>query len=163
VAGVLKSDFPPLLAPGLHPMTMQQLQDLCVRPFTLSTSRPLIIEGVRYVARQLEEIGVIADLWIDGSFLTEKITPDDADIVLRIDSNQMPSPTPEQLERIRWVRDEDLKTPFYCDTYVFVEFPIGHPLYRVGQGARDYWSKWFGTNRRDELTGMAVLELRNRP
>jgi hypothetical protein len=158
-----KADFPPLLAPGLHFMTLLALRALCVTSFTLSNSRLPIMDGLEIVLAELNKVSVVGDLWINGSFITEKIDPSDVDIVLFIDYNGMPSPTREQLDMLNWFANDDLRTPYWCDSYVAIEYPRGHSSFSLGQNQRDYWAKWFGTNRKDELTGIAVIELRRNP
>jgi hypothetical protein len=158
-----KTDFPPLLAPGLHFMSVAALRALCVSPFTLSSTRAAIIVGLETVLTTLSNGRIVGDLWIDGSFVTEKVDPADVDIVLVLDYFGMNSPTSAQLQILRWfATNPDLRARYFCDSYVFMEYPREHSLFAVGQRHRDYWAGWSGKNRRDELTGMAVIEVGRR-
>ena len=63
-------------------MTVAQLRSLCVTAFPLSTTRADVMEGLQSVVGRLERERVYGELWIDGSFLTNKINPNDVDVVL---------------------------------------------------------------------------------
>jgi hypothetical protein len=71
----LKPDFPPLLPEGLHPTTIAELRELCVAGFPLSNGRERIMAGLEAVVQRLEQEGIVGDLWVDGSFMTQAIEP----------------------------------------------------------------------------------------
>ena len=79
-----KTEFSPLLPVGLHPKTLDEMEVICVHGFHLSTTRFTIMNGLRLMVQELEQAGIQGDLWINGSFLTVKIDPEDVDIALRI-------------------------------------------------------------------------------
>jgi hypothetical protein len=108
---ILGPDFPPLLAVGWHPMSLPELRRLCVDPFPSSVTRDAIMGGLEVVAARLIQSRVVGDLWIDGSFLTEKINPKDSDVALCIDSPSMfEFGSLEQRETIKWING-NLKIP----------------------------------------------------
>src|SRR5688572_7068176 len=78
-------EYPPLLQPGLHAMTLQQVHDACVAPFPLSVRRPMIFQGLTDFFTELSNGGIAGVAWVNGSFLTEKLDPDDCDLVLCMD------------------------------------------------------------------------------
>ncbi len=55
-----------------------------------------------------------ADVWADGSFLTEKIDPEDSDILLHVQGDYYDNATPEQRKVIDWV-NSNLRTTHLCD------------------------------------------------
>lgn len=62
-------------------------------PFPESTRRPKLLEQLCVYLKLLAETGVKAEIWLDGSFTTEKIEPDDVDMVVVYDPvsvNAMP-------------------------------------------------------------------------
>ena len=79
-----KPEFPPLLGPGLHPFSWLELRAACVDAFPLSQTRLEIFTGLEEVIRELQRLGITGELWLDGSFLTRKIDPDDIDLVLGV-------------------------------------------------------------------------------
>lgn len=75
----------PLLPVGFHYLTLTELRALCVDDtrFSLSRRRRIIMDGVDRVVHRLVEAWIVGEVWVDGSFLTETIEPNDADIVVR--------------------------------------------------------------------------------
>ena len=139
-------------------MSIEELRQQCVDRFPLSTTRTEIMAGLAEVIGRLIQYQVAGELWVDGSFLTEKINPGDVDIVLRVQSSVYDDGTTEQRETIDWI-GENLREYNLCDSYVFPEFPENDPNYILGKQRRDYWSNLFGYSRSRTPKGIAVIEL----
>ena len=139
-------------------MSLADLQAKCVDNFASSSTRADIMAGLEAVVQKLLGDGVTGELWVDGSFLTEKIDPEDVDIVLRLEPSFVNSATSEQHATIDWVNN-GLRADHYCDSYLFVEFPQGDPREHEGQWGRAYWIRQYGFNRDDESKGIAVISL----
>lgn len=160
-----RKEYPPLLPIGMHLMTVGQLRSLCVNRFPLSTTRDKIMSGLEAVIEALRKQGVVGEVWVDGSFVTEKINPKDSDILLHVEGNFYDNATPEQRAVVDWVNDEDLETPYDCDSYVYFDYPAGHPWYWVGVYFLAYWMKQYGFSRDDAsgaplyYKGIAVIQL----
>lgn len=153
-----KPEFPPLLPIGRHSISLSALRDLCVSNFPLSTRRDLLMLGLEKLVSELLNQSIVGELWIDGSFVTQKINPDDVDVVLRIDGVFYEQATDEQrgiIDRL----SEDLKADYHCDSYTLMQFPEGHPLYWEGEYQYAYWMRQWGFNREDNTRGIAVLIL----
>jgi hypothetical protein len=114
------------------------------------------MDGLEEVIKELNRMQVPAEIWIDGSFLTEKIDPEDVDIVLRIESHVYDNGTAEQQQIIDWVAG-NLKASHHCDSYVFYEYPDTHPAHAVGEWMHAYWLRQFGFSRADDFKGMARI------
>jgi len=106
----------------------------------------------------IRQVGVQGELWIDGSFLTQKVDPQDVDIVLRTTSTFLAGANPAQRLAIEGVR-LNLSNVSLCDSYVLFEFPQGDPNFGQGQWMVAYWIKQFGFSRDENLKGIAVLAL----
>src|SRR5437588_12114043 len=98
--GPNQKEYPPLLAPGFHYMTVSEMARRYVQNFPLSSTRSSIMDGLTAVTTRLVKSWVVGELWVDGSFVTEKIDPDDADVVLRIGAGLYNDGLPEQRESI---------------------------------------------------------------
>ena len=77
-----KPDFPALLQPGMHSLTLQGLHALAVVPFPEDLRRQELHQQLSVWTAALHACGVGGTLWMDGSFLTEKPSPSDIDCVL---------------------------------------------------------------------------------
>jgi hypothetical protein len=153
-----KTDYPALLHVGWHDLTLVELRKLCVNSFPMSVTRGGIMNGLEYVLGELARVGVSAEVWIDGSFVTQKINPEDADIVLKIDAAVYDGGTDEQRRVIDWVGD-NLKASHHCDSYVFYEYPDTDPNRDLGEWMRAYWIRQFGFDRSDNCKGLARLRI----
>lgn len=95
----MADDLPALLAPGFHEMTLEGLFAFAVSAgrFSLSGSRARIMNGLWIVAGQLSCWGIRCKLWIDGSFLTEKIDPKDVDLAVVLEPGFLDNANTEQI------------------------------------------------------------------
>jgi hypothetical protein len=96
------SDCPPLLEPGEHVLTIEELRALCVSRFPLSTSRWAIMDGFRKIVAMLNEERIICELLVDGSYLTEEIQPDDIDFSVVVSPQFYDMSTPSQRKLLDW-------------------------------------------------------------
>lgn len=147
-----KIDFPPLLAGGFHPFTLEELRRCTVDDFPESRRRPELFSALSVYLELLSNTGLKADVWIDGSYMSEKPEPEDIDMVVSFD----PVSARAMPESARPVVMSLLDTNF-----VSARFHLH--LFRVNQQDAEgvaYWSRLFGTMR-DERTpkGMALLRV----
>jgi hypothetical protein len=98
-----KEEFPPLLPQGFHSLTLQQLRNLCVDDFPDSKERAQILAGLEAVLERAWAVGIRCTVWLDGSFVTKKIDPDDVDFILLIDAVYYDHGTPKQADFIDWL------------------------------------------------------------
>ena len=116
------------------------------------------MRGLSIVIKRLIGARIEGELWINGSFLTEKIDPQDSDVVLAADSRIVDTGgTILQVKTLDWI-GANLKTKHMCDSYVFFDYPPGHPYEAVGQWMRAYWIRQFGFSRKDQPKGIVVVK-----
>ena len=152
-----KPEFPPLLPIGFHEMTLPVLRELCVGKFAGSQTRSTIMAGVEAVVGRLDECGLQAEVWVDGSFLTAKRNPNDSDLVVFYDSELHEYGTPEQREVLDWIGGNLRNSAHICDSYLAPRFPKGSEHEVYGQYLYSYWHRQFGFSRGDDMKGIAVL------
>lgn len=116
------------------------------------------MNGLESIVAELQRATVEGDLWINGSFLTEKVNPGDSDVALRVQADFFDNGTPEQRGAILWLR-QDLKPTHHCDSYVFFEWPNSHVLYWEGEYMRSYWLRQYGFSRGQDFKGIAFVSL----
>lgn len=153
-----KPEFPPLLAPGLHPYTLSSLRELCVAQFPLSQTRKPIMTGLETVIGKLVDCGCHGDLWVNGSFLTLAIDPSDSDVILHVPFTLHSASTQEQLQVLAWFSRGGPEA-YLCDAYIRLEYPRDHRLYWDGQERLEYWTKQYGESCAGVPKGIAVVHL----
>jgi hypothetical protein len=116
--------------------------------------------GIDTVVSRLVAVGIVGDLWIDGSFITDKINPKDTDIVLHVDAPSMYDyGSPEQRETIDWIIGNLKDTPLQCDSYHLFTYRIPHLLFDEGEWNRAYWHHKFGFSREIEAKGIVIIPI----
>lgn len=157
----VKPDYPPLLPLGWHKHTLPELRVRCVDAFPLSSTRDRIMTCLEHITGVLSDAGMKGKLWVNGSFLTNKIDPDDSDVVLCMKSDFADNMTPEQQEVDRWFADVNgnLYQWLKCHTFSITRWPEGHPNFEVGEWNYAYWLRQWGFSRADLPKGIAVVEL----
>ena len=148
---------------GKHILTVAKLRQLCVDRFPLSRTRATIMLGLEQIVDRLRASHISGELWVDGSFLTDKINPNDSDVVLFIQQAFCDNATVQQKEAIKWI-NSNLKSSHCCDSYVSIEYPPSHPLYWEGEYLRAYWMRQWGFSTDDAgkvnmMKGIAVISL----
>lgn len=140
---------------------MEQLEEKCVNPFPLSSSRKPIIEGFKTFIERLKDAKFVGEIWVDGSFTTKKIDPKDIDVVVRCDGVRYN--TDEQYrEVVDWVIENQKKT-LKCDSYAMLEYPVGHDLHEEGDWWHAYWKVKWGFSREEDPKGIVVVKLGGEP
>jgi hypothetical protein len=108
----------------------------------------------------LRQVSVHGELWVDGSFLTQKNDPADVDVVLLVDAAYYDNGTPGQKAAIQWLLDNPKhKMGSPCDGYVCFRYSPSHHLFTINDFMKAYWIRQFGFNRSDSLKGIAVVTL----
>ena len=159
MAGQWEDDYPPLLQLGFHHFDLAGLRTLCVARFPSSISRSNIMNGLESLVASLNAEGMPMQLWVDGSFTTEKLNPKDVDVLVRVTEDDMTKATDRQKRTLQWVAETDLVPSHNCDAYVLFEYPAGHRLEQVGEWNKAYWLRQFGYSRQNKPKGLAVLTL----
>lgn len=137
----------PIFKPGLHDIKLTDFGNHFLSEFPSSTTRSPLIDGLNKYIKKLTEIGIPIELWIDGSFTTNKIDPNDVDLVVFALENDV-----NKLDKNR----EDLfcslldrrstRHRFGCDVLFSVT---------EDQEMRSYWRGWFGFDRNETPKGIA--------
>jgi hypothetical protein len=154
--------YPPLLDIGLHPMSTQEIRELCVSDgrFVLSGTRSRIMDNLETLIEALRWIGICGYLWIDGSFLTEKIDPADVDLLLYLEDDAVQAFTSQQKSDVDWLLENaEIHKDYDCDSHVHVSFPVEHPSHSFGEYMHAYFLRLFGFDEFYQMKGIAVVTL----
>ncbi len=89
--GLLKYDYPPLLAPGRHFLRLSDIEEFCVARFQEAARayREKLFYSFEDFCQRLLVAHIPCDVVVDGSFLTEKPQPSDVDVKVYIDYDAM--------------------------------------------------------------------------
>ena len=155
-----KEEFPPLLEPGFHVMTLAELRSRCVAAFPLSKTRAQVMDGLEKLADLLRSQAIFGDMWIDGSFMTQKTDPEDVDVVLCVQSSLYENGTTEQQNLLDLLLVADMKPDYFCDAYLLLQYGEDDVLHGRGEWMRAYWIRQFGFSRGVDMKGMALVQLR---
>ncbi len=139
-------------------MSLSEVKKRCVTDFVQAENRSSIMAGLEAAVKKLIDVGIQGELWVDGSFLTEKIDPKDVDLLLRINAEFADNATKEQEETLEWF-EKGLSDFYRCDSYVWREYSPGHTLHVLSEAERIYWTGWFGRSRSGHPKGIAVVAI----
>lgn len=141
----------PLFPPGLHSVDEAELETHFMRAFVTSKTRPALILGLRAFLTSLKRTGVAFEVWLDGSFSTDKLDPNDVDLVVFAEANDLERLSPASQQHLSALFDrESSKVKFGCD----VLFAIAGDI-----NARSYWRGWYGFDRQERPKGIAQVLL----
>ena len=155
-------EYDPIFPLGFHHLMMTDLELVCVEMFPLSRTRSDIMEGFRTFVQNLVDWGVRGELWVDGSFLTEKIDPKDIDVVLRCDGSVFDKADGAYRKAVAWV-NENQKAALKCDSYTFFEYDEDDPLHQEGQWQYAWYLSRWGHSSIGEPKGIVVIRLDGTP
>jgi hypothetical protein len=94
----VKFDYPPLLAPGRHGLSLMDFKARFVDPFEgeAKATRLNLFQKLEAFVQEFMVSGMRCEIWIDGSILTEKPEPEDVDVAVILDHDVPKDMTLEQ-------------------------------------------------------------------
>lgn len=143
-----------VMDPGIHEFDMQQFHDIFVHQFTTSERRQEIFNSFIDFLKNLMNGYNIQEVWIDGSFVTEKVNPNDVDLILFFEV--------EDYVKIRplWegFRHQDNIDP-YCEIILndHTKSKVSSKELSIITNQRNYWRGQFGFDRVDTPKGIVKL------
>jgi hypothetical protein len=128
--GVVKYDYPPLLAPGRHFLSLVDIEALCVHRFsgTAQSCRATLFYALEEFIQRILVAKIRCDVFVDGSFLTEKPHPDDVDVMVITEHGVVEALTDGQMGTLRSINDEPNLCPG-VDAMSFTSYPRDHVLF----------------------------------
>lgn len=143
--------FTPLLPAGFHDFSEEMLENHFLSGFPGSATREKLIQGLQKYIKDLKSLKLPFELWIDGSFVTNKMNPNDIDLVVLIPEqvcNKLSLPEKKNLQLLlnNWL----IRNSYFCDVYFCV---------LEDQDLRNYWQDWFGFTRKKEPKGIVRIKV----
>lgn len=141
----------PLWPPGeFITLTVEEISACCVEAFPASKTRSGLMADFQLVVRLLVGLGVEGEVWLDGSFVTRKVDPQDIDFVVFASADQYDA-TPTVRAALDGLVDTQAGwPPASCDTNVVF----------FGNDIRRFWEVKLGTGPAKGLPkGIVVVRL----
>lgn len=157
-----KPEFPPLLPAGLHVLDALALFRLTVGNFKTSAKRPVLWASLMKFCEELRDEGIIpCNLWLDGSFLTEKVEPDDIDLIVELDNSIYSKLRMASLAYFQRLSSQPLHVETRClHTFLMIKYPILHIDHAFSLAVRKQWEYDFGHALLSKTPkGIVILEV----
>lgn len=144
-------------------MSLTKLRNLCVDGFPESTVRADIMAGFESIFERAINLNLTGHVWLDGSFVTQKVDPGDVDFIFLLPSHFMDQGTPEQGEFIEWLiaNEDDPRKSFLCHTDVLLVYPENSPERFLTEQDKKHWeNQVYGFSvETHEPKGIVVIEV----
>jgi hypothetical protein len=154
VAESNKQEFIPLLSAGFHSLDGEGRKRICQSRFPDSVTRPRILQNLEALIDLINSQSITGEIWIDGSFLTEKLNPDDADLIWLISADTHKSLNADQKKFFDAFKSESYYERHRIDNYVAVFDPNDS----AAQWLYAYWLRQFGFSRDDKMKGILQVK-----
>ena len=145
-----------MLAAGFHDCSVQEFIAAFVDDFPTSQRRKIIADSIWDFAKEIFAVGVPCEFWVDGSFVTTKINPNDADLVLFLQAPSMNILSP-QINDFRQRYSSTLDMYFAYATSPENLQLLGPVNYQQIVNGRNYWRGQFGFDRADLPKGIVRI------
>jgi hypothetical protein len=156
--GAVPIEFPPgsnYLEPGIHAATVEEVHHALVAAFPQSTTRLEIFEQWQELTEEIRELVKVESQWLDGSFVSRKLDPNDLDLTTTysaVEGDSLDEAGRHALSRLlsgpnneKFTRIDSWPTPVY---------PVDHPAYKWLAADREYFRT--GMFARDDRTPTAI-------
>ncbi|WP_093387981.1 DUF6932 family protein [Rugamonas rubra] len=148
-----KLDSRPLFPPGIHLLSFDDFERICVCSFPNDPERLRLFLLFKQWIRQLRAYQVRAILWVDGSFVTEKAGPGDIDCIMWSPTFAAPLSDDESRKVALLIDRPTLAAQYGIDLY------IESPTPETALTRASYWRGLFGFQH-DGRTAKGIVELR---
>ncbi len=128
-----------------------EIEEIFVKPFPYSETRQPIFDNYLSYLNDFQRL-ITSDFthWLDGSFTSKKLNPNDLDFVAFIDYRiyeQKEEQIFKLVEKYGYLK---------LDNYVSQIFPIHHPRHAETEHFKQYWTELFASSRRDPETNIQL-------
>jgi hypothetical protein len=140
-------------------MSLDELRRRCVDAFPGSPTRSQIFGALEGLATFLCSNTVRCEIWIDGSFITEKPDPEDADITVVVDVDVFEALNVAFQNQLQRQLDHKNYDPL-LHNFLEIRFPRGDPRRHLWESAQSEWAKWWAVGEKTLfLRGMPIISL----
>lgn len=145
-----------MLPAGFHDCSVQEFIATFVDNFPTSQRRRIIMEALWDFSREVYNVGIPGEFWVDGSFVTAKVNPNDANLVLFLQIPNMNVLGP-QLMAFRQKYKDTLDIYFAYAASPENQQYANPKDYQQFVNQRNYWRGQFGFDRADSPKGIVRI------
>lgn len=128
------------------PSTFEAFEGLLVQPFPTHSTRFSLLDGYkRYLERLKTVLNVNFYQWVDGSFVTEKMNPNDIDVVTFVPHEVF---FRKERELMGLIAPES-KLIYKVDAAFVPVYPTNHRLHQMTEWDMNFWKDFYGHTRPD--------------
>lgn len=146
------------MPPGFHPAAHEQIKERCVNYEGLGCGdRVRLFEGYEKLVAALQLVGLPAEQWIGGSFVSNEDGPQGIDLVNYCDVYVYES-LPSALKAIinQYFQGNTTAKHCHCDSYFVPLPPKEHHLNADFMILRNYWEKELGHDHKGQRKGIIL-------
>lgn len=137
-----------ILPAGTYSATVEEIRETFVSAFPASVRRPLIYQGWTQFRALVRRLVPVQSEFIDGSFVTDRLNPDDIDLSLWVRASDIDSLPPNDALALEAVMGRRFQ--FLCDAYLVPICDEGHRLYPhftwIKEKTARYWAAYKDLN-----------------
>lgn len=144
--------YPYLLEPGIHKIDLELLEEKVLVPFIEKRTRSHLCNRLRELISVLSSFKVEMIIWIDGSFCSIKPNPNDIDLVIFFNQNDIDSLNATQQDKFLFFLEnrEILRARYGCDLFFDS---------MTNQKQFHYWRSLFSYNQLQEAKGFIQIRV----
>jgi hypothetical protein len=140
-------EFGSLFPAQRNELNLHLFKQIFVDEFRESQTRNNIFEGFQAFLLDFSNfVNDSYDIWIDGSFVTKKLNPNDIDVVFILDARVLEQKGKE-IETL--FRSNEAKQKYSVDAYTIAKYDESSSKYFLYQSEKAYWANWFGYSRKN--------------
>jgi len=134
----------------------QELNTRFVAAFPNSNTRSDIFQGFIRLRHEASSTGISAIQWVNGSFVSSKVDPDDIDVVSFVDYDELNKCSHVHGTLINDLLNggENTKPQYRTHTFLVLACASNHPYFQVYEHWRTYWLEKWGKTYEDKNTGI---------
>lgn len=125
---------------------MDEVKSALVDSFPGSKTRAPIYEDWLKLRERLSQLITLEIQWLNGSYATTKVDPNDLDLATFANSDEVEGLDPIQEAELNELVSGPSKEAPRCDSFLIVEYPDDHPLHAVSASLRDGFATIFFGN-----------------
>lgn len=143
-----------VIEPGIHTCELDDFSDTFIKMFPTSQTRKEIYDVFLRFFREVLQKYQVQEIWIDGSYATNKVNPNDMDIVIYFYYDSFVE-IMGIWDSIKLINELDLYPALaLCED---TESKMEAQAYYQQINTRNYWRGQFGFDRNDTPKGIIVI------